>query len=173
MKSPTGAMKGPHLNLKARWPSTAPSETPSLRAAGGLNIAGDASPFHTLRCPQAQAFLYLFIWPRDFLHFPSNLPQSLTDGGRAGATDGAAAPLSHVPPCFTGSGALSWRRPRSALRSQQHCQLGLHTQAGSLNKPCACCSNTQPADPCVWPQQPVLLVRLGFWHWFSHFCSLN
>lgn len=151
--------------------------------ASGLNISGDASPFQPLRCPQAQAFLYFFIWPRDFLHFPSNLPQSLTDGSRAGATDGAAAPLSHVPPCFTGSGALPWRRPRSALRSQQHCQLGLHTWAGSLNKPWACGSNTQPADPCVWPQQrcaflqpyqqPILLVRLGFWHWFSHFCSIN
>lgn len=40
-------------------------------------------------------------------------------------------------------------------------------------------------DPCAWPcqrhallhpqpcQQLTLLIRLGFWSWFSHFCNVN
>lgn len=87
------------------------------------SITRGASPLQLLRCPvlhKLRLSCYFFIWEREFHYLPSNFPQSLADSSKAGAADRVAAPLTHVPPCLTGSGALQGRRLLSALHSQQH-----------------------------------------------------
>lgn len=105
---------------------------------------------------------------------PSSCPQSLADSSRAGTAARMAVPLSHVPPCHTGSGALRRRILLSALHSHStaYCR--------ELNKTCTCYSSgwIPESDPtrgilsCTHSPASTSF-RLGFYSWFSHFCNVN